>query len=155
RLAWSWALPNTGPSEPDPLEYNGVLYICSAQNTVQALDAVTGDLIWEYKREFARPPNGLTMMRNIAIFDDKIYLNTRDAHLVAVDARTGAIVWDREVADETKRYHYTSGPLIVKGKVVAGLNGCDHYKDDVCYITATDAETGKELWRTATVARPG
>ena len=64
-------------------------------------------------------------------------------------------MWERVVADHTLGYRYTSGPIVVAGKVVAGMAGCDRYKNDVCFISAHDAETGQELWRTATIARPG
>src|SRR5690242_5027753 len=89
--------------------------------------------------------------RSLAIFDDKIYTPTNDAHIIALDAQTGAVGWDREVADSKKGYHYTSGPIIVKGKVVAGIQGCQKYKDDVCFISAYDATTGAEVWRTSTL----
>jgi alcohol dehydrogenase (cytochrome c) len=64
-------------------------------------------------------------------------------------------VWDTQVADPQLGYEYTSGPIVVRGKVIAGITGCSRYKDDVCFITAHDAATGKELWRTSTIARPG
>ena len=93
--------------------------------------------------------------RNLAIYDDKVFVNTADAHIVALNARTGEVVWDTTVADHSKGYEYTSGPIIVRGKVVAGMTGCTRYKEDVCFITAHDAKTGKEVWRTSTIARPG
>ena len=64
-------------------------------------------------------------------------------------------MWDTKVADDQLGYEYTSGPIVVRGKVIAGMTGCTHYKEDVCFITGHDAATGKELWRTATIARPG
>ena len=156
QLAWSWAL-HPGSNQATPLVHDGVMYVPNPNSVVQALDAATGDLIWEYRREF--PPVGQVPagepQRSIAIWDDKIFLNTADAHLVALDARTGNVVWDTTVADHSKGYEYTSGPIVVRGKVVAGMTGCTRYKDDVCFITAHDAATGKEAWRTSTVARPG
>ena len=98
-------------------------------------------------------------MRNLAIYGDKIFLATPDAHIVALNATTGKVAWDRTTADYKLGYAYTSGPIVVKGKVVAGIRGCDHFKvtgmTDVCFISALDAETGREVWRTSTVARPG
>ncbi len=162
QLVWSWAM-HPGSNQPTPLAYNGVMYIPNPNSIVQALDATTGDLIWEYRRQFPpRPGEGPVAgdavgrpQRNIAIWDDKIYLNTADAHIVALDARSGRVVWDTMVADSGKGYGYTSGPIIVRGKVVAGMTGCSRYKDDVCFITAHDARTGKQVWRTSTIARPG
>jgi alcohol dehydrogenase (cytochrome c) len=98
---------------------------------------------------------GRGIQRNIAIFGDKVFGTTNDAHIVAVNARTGKLVWDTKVADARLGYSYTSGPIVVRGKVIAGITGCSRYKEDVCFITGHDAATGKELWRTSTVARPG
>ena len=95
------------------------------------------------------------IQRNLAIFGDRIFGTTGDAHVIALDARTGKLVWDTTVADSKLGYGYTSGPIVVRGKVIAGIAGCSRYKEDVCFITGHDAATGKELWRTSTVARPG
>lgn len=154
QLAWSWAL-NSGSSQPTPLVYKGVMYIPNPGGGVQALDAVTGDLIWEYRRVYDRSELGGGPMRSIAIYADKIYVNTSDAHIVALNARTGAVVWDQTVADNKLGYQYTSGPVVAKGRVIAGMTGCSRYKNDVCFISAHDAQTGKQLWRTSTIARPG
>jgi alcohol dehydrogenase (cytochrome c) len=156
QLAWSWALER-GNSQPAPLVHDGVMFIPQPEGVVHALNAATGDLIWEYRRTFAASPNvGLpSRMRSLAIFDDKVYVTTPDAHIVALDARTGAVAWDLAVADAKLGYRYTSGPIIASGRIVAGITGCERYKDDVCFISAHDARTGKQLWRTATIARPG
>ena len=187
QLAWSWSMDDTGAQEAVPLVYNGVMYLPNPKGVIQALDAATGDLIWEYRPEATDTPapprgDGLTgggaeqtaiprlsqrpataaagdtgrgIQRNVAIFGDKIFGTTNDAHIVAIDARTGKRVWDTTVADSKLGYGYTSGPIVVRGKVIAGITGCARYKDDVCFITGHDAATGKELWRTSTVARPG
>lgn len=154
QLAWSWTL-GPGISEPTPLVYRGLMYVPSPNGVVQALDAATGELLWQFKRESQPPGVGYGMMRSLAIFEDKIYMPTNDAHVIALNAQTGAVVWDRAVADSKKGYHYTSGPIIVKGKVVIGMQGCQKYKDDVCFVSAYDAKTGEEVWRTSTIARPG
>lgn len=192
QLAWSWAMDSTGAQEATPLVYDGVMYLPNPRGVIQALDAATGDLLWEYRPE--PPPSsgaaragggnatgaarggggeqtaiprlsqrpagggaedGRGIQRNVAIFGDKIFAATNDAHLVALDARTGKLVWDTTVANSTLGYEYTSGPIVAKGKVITGITGCSRYKDDVCFITGHDAATGKELWRTSTVARPG
>jgi alcohol dehydrogenase (cytochrome c) len=154
QLVWSWGL-GPGDSQPTPLVHDGIMYVPSPQGLVQAIDAETGEFIWEYKKSFEVQPTFLTMMRSIAIYGDKIFVSTHDAHLVALNARTGAVVWDRTIADYKLGYRYTSGPIIVGGKVVAGMTGCDRYKNDVCFISAHDAQTGKQVWRTSTIARPG
>ena len=119
------------------------------------------NLIWEYRPD--RPANAAERrratadgaQRNIAIFDDKVFSATSDAHIVALDARTGKVVWDVKAADSKLGYQYTAGPIVVRGKVIAGITGCSRYKEDVCFITGQDAATGKEMWRTSSIARPG
>ncbi len=80
---------------------------------------------------------------------------TNEAHLIALDARTGKVAWDVTVADKRLGYQYTAGPIVVRGTVITGITGCSRYKDDVCFITGHDAATGKEIWRTSSIARPG
>ena len=152
QLAWSWSMEE-GAQEATPLVHDGVMYLPNPHGIIQALDAATGDLIWEYRPAARTEGNGV--QRNIAIYGDKIFGTTYDAHIIALDARTGKVAWDTTVADKKLGYEYTSGPIVVRGKVVAGITGCSHYKEDVCFITGHDAATGKELWRTSTVARPG
>jgi len=162
QLAWSWAMENTGAQEATPLVYNGVMYLPNPGGVVQALDAATGDLIWEYRPDDkgAGQRGGgdvelRGIQRNLAIFGDRIFGTTSDAHIIALDARTGKRLWDTAVADPKLGYSYTSGPIVVRGKVIAGMTGCSRYKDDVCFISAHDAATGKEVWRTSTIAKPG
>ena len=157
QLVWARTL-GAGLNEPTPLVYDGVMYVPSALGVVHALDAATGDLLWEYERVIQSPTNyrgWVPRMRSLAIYGDKIYVTTAEAHIVALDARTGAVVWDKTVADYELGYRYTSGPIVVTGKIVAGITGCEFYKNDVCFISAHDPETGDELWRTSTIARPG
>jgi alcohol dehydrogenase (cytochrome c) len=188
QLVWSWALDDTGANEATPLVYDGIMYMPNPRGVIQALDAATGDLIWEYRPEAAQPASpssspapraaggeqtdiprlaqqpaaaaaagdgGRGIQRNIAIYGDRLFGTTNDARIVAVDARTGKLVWDTKVADPKLGYEYTSGPIVVRGKVIAGITGCGRYKEDVCFISGHDAATGKELWRTSTIARPG
>ena len=156
QLAWSWAMEE-GAQEATPLVHDGVMYLPDPGGVIQALDAATGDLLWEYRP--ARTNRGGSelrgVQRNIAIYEDKIFGTTFDAHIIALDARTGKLVWDTAVADPKLGYNYTSGPIVVRSKVIAGITGCSRYKEDVCFISGHDAATGKELWRTSTVARPG
>ncbi len=154
KLAWTWAMSEAGANQPMPLVHNGIMYLVNTLNTLQALDAATGDLIWENQVG----PNaviGSGSMRNLAIYGDKIYLATTDARLVALDARNGKVVWDIAVADRTKGFSNTSGPIVVRGKVIQGLGGCGVFRNERCYISAYDADTGKQLWKFHTVARTG
>src|SRR5262245_15831190 len=181
QLAWSWSMDDTGAQEAAPLVYDGVMYLPNPRGVIQALDAATGDLIWEYRpgatpasapagrgggeqtdipRLTQRPASGggdlgRGIQKTLAIFDDKIFGTTNDAHIVALNARTGAVIWDVKTADDKLGYEYTAGPIVVRGKVIAGITGCSRYKDDVCFMSGHDAGTGKGLWRTSTAARPG
>jgi alcohol dehydrogenase (cytochrome c) len=159
RLVWSWA-PRTGPQQTTPLVHGGVLYIANPGEIIHAINAATGDLIWEYERgaeapgnSFGGPPPG-RMTRNISIYEDKIFLNTADAHVVAVDAATGEEIWDADI-DQGVGYQFSSGSIVADGKVVSGLTGCGRYREESCYIVGLDARTGEELWRTSTIALPG
>jgi alcohol dehydrogenase (cytochrome c) len=155
QLAWSWAM-RPGQNQPTPLVVNGVMYLPNPGGGVQALDAATGELLWEYESApAAGGPPRTSPMRNLAILGDKVYVAAPDARLIALDARTGAVRWDHQVADPKLGYSYSSGPIVVRRMIVAGINGCARYKDDVCFISAHDPESGKELWRTSTIARPG
>jgi alcohol dehydrogenase (cytochrome c) len=154
QLAWSWGM-HDGISQPVPLVRNGVLFITNPGNIVQALDAVDGTLLWEYRYT---PPEGTvegTKNRNIALWEDMIYVATNTAVMVALDARTGVVRWETQVEDFTLGYQNSSGPIIAKGKVINGVNNCRVYNEETCFITAHDARTGEELWRTYTIARPG
>lgn len=75
--------------------------------------------------------------------------------MVALSARTGDVVWETRVADFNKNFTNVAGPLVVRGQVIDGINGCGRFYEESCFITAHDAETGKELWRRFTIARPG
>ncbi|MEE2638532.1 MAG: PQQ-binding-like beta-propeller repeat protein [Acidobacteriota bacterium] len=154
RMAWSWAM-ETGSQQTTPIVHEGVMFLASPGNIVQALDAATGDLLWEYRREFPTARGRGRPNRNMAIYENTIILNTADANVVALDVATGHVVWEAEVADSEKGYFYTGGSLVADGKVISGMAGCMRFWDDGCFITAHDASTGDELWRTSTVARPG
>lgn len=156
QLVWSRPL-GPGNMMPTPLVYQGVLYVPQPYGLVQALDGITGDLLWQYQKQFEVPPDDifLSRLRSLAIYGDKIIVATSDAHLVALNARSGAVMWDHTVADYKLGYRYTSGPIIAKGKIIAGITGCERYKNDICFVSAHDPETGKELWRRSTIARPG
>ena len=153
QLAWVWAMGD-GRNQPTPLVHDGVLYLANPGNVVQALDAATGTLLWEYRRPLPEALRGANS-RNLAIYDDKLFLGTRDAFIAALDSRTGALVWETRMADHQDGYSNTSGPLVARGRVVNGINGCSRFMPDSCFITAHDAATGEELWRRLTIAAPG
>lgn len=174
RLAWSWAMAD-GVNQPTPLVYRGVMYLANPRNIIQALEADTGTLIWEYRRSLEGDlARGFNQLRNLAIWGDLIFVATKDAAMLALDARSGRPRWETQIADPAKGYRNTSGPIVVPygrtqggrgagvgraaqgdGLVINGINGCIRYFEDSCFITAHDAETGEERWRTYTIARPG
>src|SRR6185369_10383779 len=97
----------------------------------------------------------LSAIRSIGIYQDKLFLATNDARLVALDARTGVLRWETRVADNSKGFKITSGPLVVNGKVITGMTGCEMYTGLGCFINAYDADTGTLAWSFQTVARTG
>ncbi len=152
-LAWVWGM-EPGRSQPAPLVRDGVIFIPNFGNVIQALDGRDGTLLWEYKRQFPAGREG-GLLRTLAMWEDMIYVATTDAHMVALDARTGAVRWDVEIADAGKGYTNTSGPIVANGKVINGITGCGRFYVESCFITAHDGRTGEELWRTFTIAHPG
>jgi len=158
RPVWTWSM-TPGPTETTPIVHDGVLFIFNFADKIQALNATNGDLIWEYKRDLPEKlladfPNVLAK-RNMAIYDDKLIVATSDAHIVAIDAKTGKVAWDHTTADWTKGWRYTGGPFIVNGKVIQGMTGCGNAEPGGCFITGHDIKTGAELWRVNTIAHPG
>ena len=150
RVKWAWSLPN-GPNEGTPLEHDGVLFIESYNDKVQALNAVTGDLLWQYSHPLpsdARP----MQKRNLAIYRDRLFVPTSDDHIVALDVKTGNPIWDTPLVDYKKGYQVTGGPLVAKGKVMQGIGGQSPGGN---FIIALDVETGKQAWRFHTIAQPG
>ncbi|RTZ67920.1 MAG: alcohol dehydrogenase, partial [Verrucomicrobia bacterium] len=93
--------------------------------------------------------------RTLAFYGDKLFLATADAAVVALDARTGAEVWRTVKTDYTQGFRQNAGPVIANGVVITGTNGCERYTEQSCFITGHDPDTGKELWRTSTIALPG
>ena len=152
QLAWVWSMNEGQSNEPSPVVHNGIVYLTNTMNVVQALDGRTGDLIWE-NHLGPNSATGIAAMRNMAIYQDKVFVATTDARLTALDARTGAKIWDTPLADRSKGYANTAGPIVIKGVVVNGLVGCDRYGNDGCWISGYDAATGKQLWKFNTVRR--
>ena len=155
QLAWSWGL-DPGVSQTTPVVHDGVMYIANPGNVVQALDARNGDFLWEYRPEMDERRRAAAQMRSLAIYQDLIILNTFNAHVVGLDARTGEVRWDTLAAPPGQQgYGFTSGPVVADGVIVAGLMGCDRFREDTCYIVGIDGRSGRVVWRTSTVAKPG
>ena len=157
RLSMSWSMAmHEGSNQPTPLVRDGVMFLTHAHNKIQAIEAATGELIWEYQYTF--PPASKMLggpTRNIALWQDRLFLTTYDAAIVAIDATTGAELWRTEKADYREAFTHSAGPIVANGIVVSGINGCELFTQDGCFITGHDPTTGVELWRTATLAEPG
>ena len=149
RLAWSWGM--TGSSnQGTPLVHDGVMFLANPGGPIQALEAATGEIVWEYA-----PEGRGGRARTIAMHGDHILAATGDASIIALDARTGALAWESVKAEPGSGYSQSAGPIVAAGVVISGIGGCGRYRETGCFITGHDAETGNELWRTSTIALPG
>src|SRR5437867_2500872 len=159
KLVWTRGM-GPGIQEATPLVYRGVMYLPNPSDLVQAINAVTGDLIWEYKREWPEEVTKIlrapSINRNLAIYGNTIIDTSADDFVFALDARSGKLVWENRILDfKESPSQETSGPIIAKGKIFSG-RGCEPKNSpNACVIVAHDAKTGKELWRTHTIPRSG
>jgi len=154
-LQWVWQARSLEKFEATALVVDGILYTVQAPNDVVALDAATGRVFWSYHHEPApegRPCCG-RVNRGVAILGDTLYMGTIDAHLLAIDAKSGKLLWDSVVADAKQNYSITMSPNVFKDKVIVGTGGGDMGIRG--YIAAFDAKTGKEVWRFYTIPGPG
>ncbi len=154
-LQWVWQAKSIEKFEATALVVDGVLYTIQAPNDVYALDAATGRIFWSL--DYTPAPETRVccgrVNRGLAILGDTLYMGTLDAHLLAIDARNGKILWNTTVGTAADRYAITHAPLIVKDKVIVGTAGGDGPIRG--YIAAYDAKTGKQAWRFHTIPGPG
>jgi alcohol dehydrogenase (cytochrome c) len=155
RAQWVFHVPNANHLEGTPVVVDGLMFVTAA-NDAYALDSQTGRVIWHYSRAVTE---GLIddasqhHNRGVGVWQSRIYLETDNAHLLCLDARSGHLLWDVAYTDGNKNYGATSAPLVVKDKVVVGTSGGD---DGVRgFVSAFDAETGKLAWRFWTIPGPG
>jgi alcohol dehydrogenase (cytochrome c) len=154
RLAWAWTM-EPGMQETTPLVHDGVMFLPQACDFIEAVDATDGTLLWEYRRDPVEHVAPLACAnRNATLYKDQLIIATRDAFLVSLNALTGEVTWEHRVGDWTIGQHYSGGPQVFDGKIIAGMSGC-YYINTGCWITAHDADTGEELWRTNTVPKIG
>ena len=158
QLVWSSEL-SEGIQEGTPLVYNGIMYMPNPGDVIQAMNAATGELIWEYKREM---PEDLadyislaTTNRAAAIFDDAIIYTSNDDYILALDVETGTVKWETQVLNyRTNPSKQSSGPVVIDGKAISGRGCLPIGGPESCVILAHDAKTGEELWRLNTIQRP-
>ena len=153
-LKWAYQLSALDRAETTPLVVDGVMFVTEAPSNVVALDAATGREYWRYEHEL---PDDLRICcgrnnRGVAILGETLYMSTLDAHLAAVDARTGNLRWEAEVADHRGGYSKTAAPLVVKDRVVTGIAGGEFGIRG--FLDAYDAESGERAWRTYTIPGP-
>ena len=155
KLAWAMQLDRTDKFEASPIVRGGIMYISEPPSDVTALETRSGKVLWRYKRVLHDnvPFCCGKVNRGVAILGDLVFIGTLDAHLVALDASTGNVVWDVAVVDYKKGYSSTVAPLIVKDKVIIGSAGGEFGARG--YLAAYDAKTGKQAWRTWTVPAAG
>lgn len=151
-LAWSNAL-EPGTAAIAPIVRGGVMFV-NAGSRIMALNARNGEPLWQ----FARPAKGLripiSQTRGIAIAGTSLFVATVDNHILALDAKSGKLLWDHQVAPPSRLLQLTAAPIVVRGKVIQGVSGCQSFGGG-CYVLALDAATGKEAWRFLTIAQPG
>ncbi len=154
QLVWSRAM-EAGSNEGTALVHDGVMFVANPRDVIQAIDAVSGDLIWEYRRQL--PPAGeLNYLgehtRSIALYEDKVVYVSWDNAIVALDAATGQVAWETP-RGESDQISNSTGPIIANGVVIAGST-CQ-FAGFGCYVTGHDANSGEELWRNYLIPRAG
>lgn len=157
RLAprWIYQSSASGMHETTPLVFGGRMFITGPSNHAAALDLLTGKELWHYQKT---PPSGLNLCcgelnRGFAALGDKLFKVNIEATLVALDARSGAVLWQRQIADHKKGFTATGAPLVVKNKVLVGIAGAEFGTRG--FVDAYDADTGERVWRAYTVAAKG
>jgi len=156
RVEWVYQFKDPGVNETTPLVVDGVMYVSEALGRVTALDARTGRQLWTWTRTL--PDDLITIgfpraNRGVALLGDKVYIGTLDSWLYALDAKSGAVRWSTEVAENAGGYSITAAPLAVDGKIIVGVSGGETGIRG--FVDAYDAETGERAWRLWTVPGPG
>ncbi|MDE2977493.1 MAG: PQQ-binding-like beta-propeller repeat protein, partial [Acidobacteriota bacterium] len=155
QLRWVRQMPTLGRLETTPLVIDEVMYATTPDNVVIALDARTGQQYWSYAQEL---PDQLALCcgkqnRGVAIRGDRLYMGTIDAHLVSLDAKTGAVIWDTEVGNPRTGQSITAAPMVIRDLVITGIGGGEYGIRG--FLDAYDADTGELRWRSYTIPGPG
>jgi alcohol dehydrogenase (cytochrome c) len=152
---WTFQTDTPGKFETTSIVYDGMIYATGPNNLAWALDARTGRPVWRYRRELPEPIVVCCgrVNRGFGILGDRLFMATLDAHLLALDRKTGAVLWDTVLEESRNAYSSTSAPLVVKDKVLIGIGGGEYGVRG--FIDAYDANTGKRAWRFYTIPAPG
>jgi PQQ-dependent dehydrogenase (methanol/ethanol family) len=159
KMTWTRGMGAGTIQESTPLVHDGVMFLPSPSDFTQALDAKTGQLLWEYRRKLPEDLGkfmpAFTINRNLAIYGNTVIDTSADDFIYALNVDTGELAWQTQILDYKKGAQQTSGPIIANGKLISG-RGCEpEGGPDACIVTAHDARTGKELWRRRTIPAPG
>jgi alcohol dehydrogenase (cytochrome c) len=155
RVVWSWNLPQSS-NEITPLIHEGVLFVASG-TTIQALDAGSGDQLWQYVRSGSGGGFAASHGKSLAIYGELLFAVSQDAHVIALDIRTGHLAWDQEIVPSGPNsggLGLNSAPIVAKGIVMVGVSAGVTYRGG-CFIVGLDSRSGKEQWRFHTIAQPG
>jgi len=153
---WNYSLADTRGQESHPIVHNGVMYVTTHAATI-AIDAATGKEIWKTKVDYPKETPRIAccgiVNRGVAIYEGKLYRTTLDAHVVALDAKTGKQVWKQKAIDFRTGYSQTVTPLVANGVVITGISGGEYGTRG--FLDGWDPATGKHLWRRYTIPAPG
>lgn len=158
RVAWTVALA-VGDNEFTPLVHDGIMFVWDYGDRVQAIDATTGSILWRYSHTLPtdlKLPTFARTKKHFGIHGNKLLFATTDLHLIALDVKTGTLIYDQVVDDYETQFSYNAGPLVIKDKVLIGMtNTLPLQRGRKAALTGHDVETGKELWRFYTVPIAG
>ena len=153
---WNLSLDNDLGEQAQPMIYEGVMYVSNAKWTY-AIDAVTGRMLWRTAVKYDPKTHSVVCCGNsnkgVALYDGKVFRTTLDAHVIALDQKTGKEVWRQKVAEWTEGYSLTVAPTIANGVLITGCSGAEFGAR--CFLDGWDPATGKKLWRRHTTAGPG
>jgi len=163
-LVWSnplkgGTLPSTPIQEGTPLVYDGIMYMPNPGDVIQAYNATTGEMLWEYERQMPEDLGDYLgankTMRNIAIYAESIIYTSNDDYIVALDVHTGELKWETRILDyRTHPAQQSNGPIIINGLAISGRNCQPPAGPEACFIVAHDANTGEEAWRLNLIQEP-
>ena len=156
RVAWALALP-PGTNGIIPLAHEGVLFV-NGSGTVLAIDAATGDTLWTFNRPATASAAGtpVSQPRGMALFEQTLFVPTIDNHMIALDIKSGKVLWDHLMDASKGTLRVTGAPLVLHDKIIVGFSGCAGTSEPHgCFVAALDTHSGQELWRFYTIPRPG
>lgn len=157
KLEYSYSMGTLEGQQLTPMVNNGIMIMSVSNQWIEAVDAKNGERLWRHELKLPADIGQFTccglINKGVSLYEDKVFFTTLDAHLIALDAKTGKVVWDKTVADYKGGHSMTMAPVIAKGKVMVGVAGGEYGIDG--FIQAFDYKTGESLWKTHTVPKPG